>query len=212
MLLVDKPGAPQSQVRAVVIAAPRNTPDYEPMLVLNSVFGGLFSSRINLNLREAHGYTYGASSQFVFRRSPGFFTEASGVRTDVTAPALSETAKELVRIRDGVTPDELTLAKDAIVRSLPAQFETSGRVTATTSNLFIYGLPLDYYTRAQTRFAAVTSDQVTAAARKYLVPDKTFFIVVGDKAKVGADIDGLKLGPLELWTADGTRESSPASR
>ena len=105
---------------------------------------------------------------------------ASGVRTDVTAPALSETVKELARIRDGVTAEELTLAKDAIIRSLPAQFETSGRVTATTSNLFLYGLPLDYYTTAQARYSAVNSAQVTAAARKYLIPDNIFFIVVGD--------------------------------
>ena len=212
VVLVDKPGASQSQLRGVVVAAARNTPDFEPMVVLNSVFGGLFSSRINLNLREEHGYTYGANSQFVFRRSPGFFTVSSGVRTDVTAPALAETVKELARIRDGVTTDELTLAKDAIIRSLPADFETSGRVSSTTANLFLYGLPLDYYARAQARFAAVTSAQVSAAAKKYLVPEKTLFIVVGDKAKVGAAIEQLNLGPLELWTPEATRDTRPPSR
>ncbi|MFN7981821.1 MAG: pitrilysin family protein [Vicinamibacterales bacterium] len=206
VLFVDRPGAPQSQIRGVVLGAPRNTPDFEAMQVMNAVFGGLFTSRINLNLREEHGYTYGASSQFVFRRSPGFFVVASGVRTDVTAPALSETVKELARIRDGVTAEELTLAKDAIIRSLPAQFETSGRVTATTSNLFLYGLPLDYYTTAQARYSAVNSAQVTAAARKYLIPDNIFFIVVGDKAKIGSDLEKLRLGTLETWRPDGTRE------
>ncbi|MGC4085007.1 MAG: pitrilysin family protein [Vicinamibacterales bacterium] len=93
LVIVDKPGAPQSQLRAVSIAAPRTTPDYEAMRVTNDVFGGLFSSRLNLNLREEHGYTYGANSQFVFRRMPGFFVAASGVRTDVTAPALSEESR-----------------------------------------------------------------------------------------------------------------------
>jgi zinc protease len=212
IVLVDKPGAPQSQLRGVTLAAPRATPDYEAMLVLNDTFGGLFSSRINLNLREAHGYTYGANSQFVFRRTPGFFVVATGVRTDVTAPALSEVAKELAKMREGATPDELTLAKDSIVRSLPSEFETSSRVTTTTANLFLYDLPLDYYARAQGRFSAVSAAQVTAAAQKYLVPEKTFFVVVGDRAKIAADLEKLNLGPIELWTADAVKAPAQTSR
>lgn len=212
VVFVDKPGASQSQLRGVVIAAPRNTPDYEPMVVLNMVFGGLFSSRINLNLREEHGYTYGARSQFVFRRSPGFFVVSSGVRTDVTAPALSEAVKELDRIRSGVTAEELTLAKDAIVRSLPADFETSGRVNSAAANLFLYDLPLNYYTGAQARYSAVTAEQVAAAARKYLVPEKTHFIVVGDRAKVGAAVEALNLGPLQLWTPDAVPAQASTAR
>ena len=212
ILLVDKPGSSQAQLRGVAIAAPRLTPDYEPMLLLNDIFGGLFSSRVNLNLREAHGYTYGANSQFVFRRSPGFFVVASGVRTDVTAPALSEIARELARIRDGVTAEELTLAKDANVRSLPSEFETSSRVTTTTANLFLYGLPMDYYARAQARLSAVTIAEVNAAARKYLVPGSLRFIVVGDRAKIGAELETLNLGPIERWTADATRVTSEPAR
>jgi zinc protease len=209
VVLVDRPGAPQTQLRAVAMGAPRATADYEAMRVMNETLGGLFSSRINLNLREEHGYTYGANSQFVFRRQPGYFVAASGVRTDVTAPALSELAKELTRMREsGVTADELTLSKDAIVRSLPADFETSGRVTGTTSNLFLYDLPLGYYTGAQARFSAVTPAQVAAAARKYLVPEKIFFVAVGDAAKVRADVEKLNIGPVETWTADATPASS----
>ena len=213
IVLVDKPGAPQTQLRAVSIAAPRATPDYEAMRLVNDAFGGLFSSRINLNLREAHGYTYGASSQFVFRRTPGYFVAASGVRTDVTAPALGELAKELTRMRFGISADEITLARDSIVRSLPSEFETSSRVTNTTANLFLYDLPNDYYARAQARFSAVTPAQVDAAARKYFVPEKTLFVVVGDKAKIQSDIEKLNLGAIELWNADGTRASGqPSSR
>jgi zinc protease len=212
VVFVDKPGASQSQLRAVVMAASRSTPDFESMVVMNDIFGGLFSSRINLNLREEHGYTYGARSQFIFRRSPGFFMVAAGVRTDVTAPALAEISKELTRIREGVTSEELTLAKDSIVRSLPAEFETSGRVSSTTANLFVYGLPLAYYTGAQRRYGAITATQVAAAARKYLVPEKLFFLVVGDRAKVGPSIDQLNLGPIEYWTPDGTRGTTTATR
>ncbi|HUR34544.1 MAG TPA: pitrilysin family protein [Vicinamibacterales bacterium] len=213
IVLVDKPGASQSQLRAVSMAAPRVTPDYEAMRILNDAFGGLFSSRVNLNLREEHGYTYGANSQFVFRRAPGFFVVAAGVRTDVTAPAMSEVMKELTRTStDGITDDELTLAMDAIVRSLPSEFETSGSASNTTANLFLYDLPLDYYTRAQARFSAVTAAQVSAAAKKYFAPDRTLFVVVGDRAKIGADLEKLNLGTIELWTPDATRAASPASR
>src|SRR5690606_27291126 len=121
VVLVDRPGAAQSQLRVALVGAPRVSPDYEALRVMNVTLGGLFSSRINLNLREVHGYTYGASSQFVFRRAAGPFAVATGVRTDVTAPALAEIMKELARMRDSpITPDELRLAKDALVRSLPA--------------------------------------------------------------------------------------------
>jgi zinc protease len=178
------------------------------MIVLNDILGGLFSSRINLNLREEHGYTYGARTQFIFRRLPGFFTVASGVRTDVTGPAIAEIVKELTRIRDGVTQEELALAKDAEVRSLPAEFETSGRVTSTTSNLFVYDLPLDYYAGAQRRFTSVTAAQVTAAAKKYITPETVRVVVVGDRTKVAPAIGSLNLGTMEVWSADGTGPSA----
>jgi zinc protease len=212
VVLVDRPGASQSQIRGVLMAAPRVTPDYEAMRVLNDIFGGLFSSRVNLNLREAHGYTYGANSQFVFRRSPGYFVVATGVRTDVTAPALSEVVKELARMREGATPDELTLARDAEVRSLPADFETSGSASTTTANLFLYNLPLDYYAKAQARFSAVTAAQVSAAAQKYLVPENVLYVVVGDRSKVEPELQKLNLGPIEIWMPDATRAPSQTSR
>jgi zinc protease len=192
-------------LRAVAPGAPRATQDFEAMQVMNETLGGLFTSRINLNLREAHGYTYGANSQFVFRRQPGFFAAITPVRTDVTAPALSEIVKELNRMRESnVTPEELTLAKDSIIRSLPAAFETSGQVTNTTSNLFVYDLPLDYYVNSQIRYASVTTQQVGTVAKKYLLPEKTIIIAVGDRSKIGAEIEKLNLGPIEYWTADGT--------
>src|SRR5262245_9323343 len=161
VLLVDKPGAPQTQLRVASIGVPRNTPDYEPIVVMNEILGGLFSSRINLNLREEHGYTYGASSQFVFRRAPGPFLVGTGVRTDVTAPAVSEIMKELKRIRESdVSQEELTLSKDSLVRSLPANFETSGDMNATTANTYVYDLGIDYYSKLAPRLSAVTTEQV----------------------------------------------------
>ena len=212
LLLVDKPGAPQTQLRVASIGVARNTPDYEPIVVMNEILGGLFSSRINLNLREEHGYTYGASSQFVFRRAPGPFVVGTGVRTDVTGPAVMEVMKELKRIRESdVSPEELTLSKDSLVRSLPANFETSGDMNATTANTYIYDLGFDYYSKLAPRLSAVTTEQVRQVAQKYVVPEKLVVVAVGDKAKVGPALAKLSLGATETWNADATPGSQPKS-
>jgi zinc protease len=213
LVLVDKPGAPQTQLRVTAIGVPRSTPDFEAIQVMNEALGGLFSSRINMNLREAHGYTYGASSQFVYRRSAGPFAIASGVRTDVTAPAVSEIFKEVKGMREAAVPaEELARAVDSIVRSLPAQFETSGRVTASTANIYTYDLGLDYYAKAPDRYAAVTAEQVKAAADKYVVPEKLIVIAVGDRSKIGPSLQKLNLGSMELRTVDGTLATARATQ
>jgi zinc protease len=212
-VLVDKPGAPQTQVRVASIGAPRATPDYEALQVMNESLGGLFSSRINLNLREAHGYTYGASSQFVYRRAAGPFVVATGVRTEVTAPSVSEIFKEVRGIREKPpTGEELGLAKDSLVRSLPAAFETSGRVTNSTSNIYIYDLGLDYFTKLADRMSAVTAEQVKAVADKYVVADKLVVIAVGDRAKIAGELQKLNLGATEIRNADGQVVPAVATR
>jgi zinc protease len=212
LLFVDKPGAPQTQVRVAAIGAPRATPDYEALQVMNETLGGLFSSRINLNLRERNGYTYGANSQFVFRRAAGPFVVASGIRTEVTAPAVTEIFKEIRGIRDAPPAgDELALAKDSLIRSLPAQFETSSRVTNSTSNIYLYDLGLDYYTKLPDRLTAITTEQVKSVADKYIVPEKLLVIAVGDRSKIGPALQQLKLGAVETRNADGTIASAPAA-
>jgi zinc protease len=211
IVFVDKPGAPQTQLRVASIGVPRSTPDYEPLRVMNEALGGLFSSRINLNLREQHGYTYGAGSQFVFRRAPGPFLIASGVRTDVTAPAVGEIFKEVQRMREtALTPDELSLAKDSLVRSLPSEFETSSRVTSSTANLFIYDLGLDYYTKFPARLARVTADDVRSVAQKYVVPDRLLVVAAGDRTKIEPELSKLNLGSVEARTPEGMLAPSAA--
>jgi zinc protease len=211
LVIVDKPGAPQTQLRVASIGVARNTPDYEALRVMNEALGGLFSSRINLNLREAHGYTYGASSQFVFRRAAGPFLVATGVRTDVTGESVTEILKELTRIRDGeLSPDELSLARDSMVRSLPADFETSNRVTASTSSIFVYDLGLDYYTKLPGRLSAVDAAQAKSVAQKYIQPDKVIVVAVGDRARVGGELQKLNLGAAEVRNPDGTPAAAPA--
>jgi len=205
LVIVDKPGAPQTQLRVASIGVPRSTPDYEALRVMNETLGGLFSSRINLNLREEHGYTYGADSQFVFRRSAGPFIVGSGVRTDATAPAVGEIFKEIRRMRESpMTPEELAMAKDSLVRSLPSDFQTSGNVTASTANIYIFDLGLDYFSRYPTRLSAVTVEQAKAAAEKYLVPDKMVVVAVGDRARILPTLQKLNLGATEMRNADGS--------
>jgi zinc protease len=204
LIIVDKPGAPQTELRVAGIGAARSSPDFQAMRVMNTSLGELVSSRINLNLREEHGYTYGASSQFVFRRSAGPFVAGTGVRTDVTAPAVTEILKEVRGMTDRpIDSEELRLAKDSLTRSLPGAFETSGNVAASFSNIYIYDLGLNYFSNYATRVDAVTTAQAKAMAEKYLVPGKLIVIAVGDRAKIEPELRKLNLGPVEIRDADG---------
>jgi zinc protease len=172
--------------------------------VLNEIVGGLFSSRINMNLREEHGYTYGAFSRFVYRRRPGPFFIGSGIRTDVTAPAVSEIMKELKRLSvDPITEEELTLGRDAIVRSLPADFESSADAAAALANIYVYDLGTRYYSELPQRISAVNTESVLGAARKYLAPAKMILVIVGDRAKIEPELRKLNLGEIEFRDADG---------
>jgi zinc protease len=204
VVVVDKPGSPQTQVRVASIGAARSSPDFRPMQVMNIALGGLFSSRINMNLREEHGYTYGASSQFSFRRAPGPFQVASGVRTDVTGPAVAEIFKEVRGMVDRpVSEDELKKAKDSLANSLPGAFESSANAVNNFSNVFIYDLGLDYYSRYAEQVNAVTADQTLAAAKKYLVPSGMVVVAVGDKAQIEPQLRKLNLGAMEVRDTEG---------
>jgi zinc protease len=204
VVIVDKPGAPQTELRVVGIGAARSSPDFQAMRVMNTALGELFSSRINMNLREEHGYTYGASSQFVFRRSAGPFVAGTGVRTDVTAPAVTEILKEIRGMAEKpIDSEELRLSKDSLTRSLPSAFETSANVAASFSNIFVFDLGLDYFTKYPARVDAVTTAQAKAVAEKYLVPGKLIVVAVGDRAKIEPELRKLNLGPVEIRTPDG---------
>ena len=204
VVIVDKPGTPQTQVRVAGIGAPRSSPDFRALQVMNNALGGLFSSRINMNLREEHGYSYGTYSQFVFRRSAGPFVVAGGIRTDATAPAVSEILKEIAAMTGKpMTAEELQKAKDALANSLPGSFETSVNTVNSFSNIFIYDLGLDYYTRYAQEVTAVTAEQALAVARRYLMPDRLIVIAVGDRSVIEPQLQKLNLGTLEIRDADG---------
>lgn len=211
--VVDKPGAPQTALRIGHSGVPRSSPDYLPLEVMNTSLGGLFSSRINLNLREKNGYTYGAFSTFQYRRGPGPFFVGTSVRTDVTAPAVREIFHELDAMRSReISAEELQVARDSISRSLPGFFETTPIIAAAVRNLFVYNLPLTYYNTLPAAIDEVTAADVLRAAKQYLAPEKMVVVAVGDRSKIGLELEKLALGPVELRDLEGQSVQEAAKK
>ena len=204
LIFVDRPGAPQTTLVCFSMGLARSTPAYAPVEVMNTDLGGLFSSRINMNLREQHGYTYGAFSFFSYHRAPGPFIAGADVRTDVSAPATTEIFNELRRMRDTqMTPAELALSKDSIARSLPGRFERGTDAAGTFAELFTYDLPLDYFSTLPSSINAVTAEQAQAAAQRYILPEKMIVLAVGDRTRIEEDMKKLNLGKVEIRDAEG---------
>lgn len=202
--IVDKPDSPQTFILAGGLGVPRSTPDYVPLEVMNNALGGLFSSRLNMNLREEHGYTYGGFSTFLYRRGPGVFGAGGAIRTDVTAPAVGEVFKELERIRSGPpSPEELKLAKGAFSLSLAGLFETSAQTAETVGNLFTYDLPSDYYGQLPEKIDAVTTEEVERVANQYIHPDSSIVVAAGDRKTIEPELKKLSLGPIQVVDYDG---------
>ncbi|HET7697221.1 MAG TPA: pitrilysin family protein [Vicinamibacterales bacterium] len=196
--LIDTPGAAQSQIRIGGVGVPRSTPDYFALRVLNTILGEAFTSRLNTNLREVHGYAYGAASRFDMRLSAGPFYAAAGVQTDKTAEALKEFFVELNRIHEPVPSDELEKAKNYLALLLPRNFETTRGTAASLAQAWIYNLPADYYTTYADRVRAVTAADVKRAADKYIVPGKVAVVIVGDRKAIEPGVKALNLGPLTV--------------
>jgi predicted Zn-dependent peptidase len=201
--LVDKPGAAQSVIRIGNVGVPRSTDDFFPLQVMNTILGGSFTSRLNQNLREAHGYTYGASSLFAMRRMAGPFQSGSSVQSAKTDSSLIEFLRELRRIRDEAVPQaELDKAKAYIALGLPGEFETTAGSAGQFGTLLEFGLPLDYYNSYVARINAVTAADVQRVARQYLDLDHFVIVVVGDRSQIEAGIRALNEGPIsirDLW-------------
>jgi len=204
VMLVDMAGAPQTAVGIVQLGVKRSDPDFERLNVMNTILGGLFSSRVNLNLREKHGYTYGAFSSLVETRGVGPLFVGSAVRADVTGAAVREMLHEARAMTEAeVTPDELALAKDSIARSLPALFETTRSGVGTVGQLFLFDLPPDYYAGLPGRLASMTAGEVFTATQRHLAPDRMLVVAVGDRAQAEPQIGGLKLGSVAYRDRDG---------
>jgi predicted Zn-dependent peptidase len=200
--LIDKPGAAQSQIRIGWIGVPRSTPDYFPLQVMNSLLGGSFSSRLNNNLREVHGYTYGASSGFDMRLGAGPFFAAAGVQTDKTADALKEFFNELNAILKPVPAEELSRAKNYVSLRYPSAFETTGDMSRRLEDALVYHLPDDYFAKYVQNIQAVTPADVQRVAQKYVQPDRVVVVIVGDLKVIEPGIRALNLGPVTIMTID----------
>ena len=196
VFLIDKPGAAQSQVRIGWVGVARSTPDYFALRVLNTILGEAFTSRLNNNLREVHGYAYGASSRFDMRLNAGPFYAAAGVQTDKTADALKEFFNELTRIHEPVPAAELDKAKNYLALQMPRNFETTRATANALANAYLYTLPADYYATYADRVRAVTAADVKRAADKYIQPDKFAVVIVGDRKVIEPGIKTLNLGPI----------------
>jgi zinc protease len=204
VLIVDKPSSPQTMLLVAQLGVMRSDPDFEKLNTMNQILGGLFSSRVNLNLREKHGYSYGAFSAVVERRDVGPILVGASVRTDATGASVQEMMNELNGMLSAeVTADELELAKESISRSLPALFETTESTVATVGNLFLYDLKPDYYESLPARLDALTAAEVFEATKRHLKPAEMVVIAVGDRAAIEPQILKLKLAPIGFRTPDG---------
>lgn len=202
LALVHRPDAAQSELRIGHVAVARSTPDYHALLVLNMILGGQFVSRINMNLREDKGYTYGARTSFDFRRGPGPFTLHVSVQSDATADSVLEALAEIEAIRGArpPSPQELETGRAALTRGYPRNFETAEQISRAAAQLALYGLPDDYFSTFVTKVLAVGADEVTRVAQAHLDPARLVTVIVGDREKVGASLARSSLGGVTEFT------------
>jgi predicted Zn-dependent peptidase len=202
VILVDKPGAAQSEIRIGRVGVPRMTDDYDALVVMNTILGGSFTSRLNQNLREDKGYTYGAGSSFAFRSMAGPFLASAAVQTDVTDKALAEFFKEFDAIRRPVPADELARAENYEALGFPAGFQTVGGIAANLEEIEAYGLPFDYFGRYVDRILAVSPAEVRRVAASYVTPDRFVVVIVGDVTTIEAGVRALNLGPVRVMALE----------
>lgn len=198
LALLHRPGAAQSELRIGHVAVSRSTPDYHALLVLNMVLGGQFVSRINMNLREDKGYTYGVRTSFDFRRGPGPFALAASVGSEVTVEAILEALSEIRAIRGDrpVTREELETGRAALTRGYPRNFETAEQISRGAAQLALYGLADDYFTTFVPKVLAVDEAAVTRAAEAHIDPARLLTVIVGDRERVGPSLPRLELGTV----------------
>lgn len=198
IVLVDKPGAAQSQIRIGWVGVARATPEYATLEVLNALLGGSFSSRLNQNLREKNGYTYGAASMFDMRSAPGPFLATAGVQTDKTADALREFFVELTGIQKPIPAAEVEKAKNYVALGFPAEFETTRALAQKLEQLIVYNLPEGTYQSFVDAVEKVTPADVQKAAARYIQADRMAVVIVGDVKAIEPGIKALALGPMRV--------------
>jgi predicted Zn-dependent peptidase len=197
IVVVDRPGAVQSAIRIGHSGIARKNDDYIRVSILNTLFGGYFQSRINQNLRETHGYTYGANSSFDARKFEGPFIISADVRNEVTAPAVAEILNEMRQIRDKqVKESELSTVKSYIIGSFPLQIETPSQIASRAITIELFGLSKSYYSTFNDKVAAITAADVHAMARKYFHPDALAIVIAGNAEEIAPSL--AQFGPVTV--------------
>ncbi|HEX7050614.1 MAG TPA: pitrilysin family protein [Longimicrobiales bacterium] len=199
IFVVDRPGSVQSEIRIGDVGVARDDEDYFPLLVMNTILGGAFTSRLNLSLRERHGFTYGVRSGFAFRRRPGPFVVQTAVATDVTARAVEEALREMTELREhGAAEPEVAAARDYLRGILPLQLQTTDQLATRIADLVIFDLPDEYFQEYRDRIAAVTAADVHRVAREHLRLDRLAIVVVGDADQIAPALEALAAGPVQI--------------
>ncbi|HVH57392.1 MAG TPA: pitrilysin family protein [Vicinamibacterales bacterium] len=207
--LVDKPGAKQSVFNIGLPGPPRNTPDYMALQVMNFILGGHFQSRLNANIREEKGYSYGVNSSFSYGKGPGPFRAGGDIVSDKTDAALVEFMKELRGIQGGrpITDEEMQMAKDTLIQRLPAQFSSVSAIGSTITSLYLQDLPPDYYQNYAKAVRAVTREDVLRVAKKYVDLDHLNIVIVGDRASIEGPLKATGIAPIVLLDPEGRQKS-----
>jgi zinc protease len=198
IFLVHKEGTVQSEIRIGHVSPERNEKDYYSKMLLNNILGGQFSSRINLNLRENKGYTYGASSRFTYYKNAAHFVISTSVGSENTGNAVKEIMNELNSIRNGIDEKELEFAKSSIIRRFPSNFETNKQIASNLTAKYIFSLPDDYFNNYIEKIKSVPLEEVNRAAEENIFPEEAVILIVGDKNKVSAQLENLNLGEVKL--------------
>ncbi len=211
IFLVDKPGAAQSTFAIGRPGPPRSTPDYYALQAMNTILGGMFQSRLNANIREDKGYSYGVSSSFGFGKGPGAFRAGGDIVTAKSDAALVEFMKELRGIVGSrpITDEELTTAKDALVQRLPGTFASVSSINSAITTLWTQRLPDDYYQQYAKRVAAITKDDVLRVAKQYVTVDNLAIVIVGDRSVIEAPLKATGIAPIVLYDIEGNPLSTP---
>jgi len=205
IFLVDKPGAAQSTFAIGRAGPPRSTPDYYALQVMNTILGGMFQSRLNANIREEKGYSYGVNSNFAYGKGPGAFRAGGDIVTAKSDAALVEFMKELRGILGArpITDEELTTAKDALIQRLPGTFASVSSINGAITTLWTQNLPDDYYQQYAKRIAAITRDDVLRVAKQYVTVDNLAIVIVGDRSVIEAPLKATGIAPIALYDIEG---------
>lgn len=210
--LVDKPGAAQSVINIGLPGPSRNTPDYFALQVLNTILGGMFQSRLNANIREQKGYSYGVSSNFSYGKGPGAFRAGGAIVSDKTDLALIEFMKELKGIVGDkpITDEEITTAKESLIQSLPQRFASVNAINNSITSLTVQGLPDDYYQTYAKNVSAVTKEDLLRVAKRYIDLNHLYIVIVGNRAEIEAGLKATNIAPITYIDIEGN-PAAPAA-